>query len=173
MRRVISIVVILLLLVTLTGCSSSAKTQSDTSIAQENTNNQTGNKSENEASTNDSNEQNNDVSISVGTQKSVELPKDFPASVFPIYPGSYIATAMGTGNSYTVTAYTTDDIQRVVAFYSTVLEGAKVTAETKTEESLTSFGTKGGYTYTLDVGNTNDMKGFRTSIVLSIQATSP
>lgn len=71
--------------------------------------------------------------------------------------------------SYTVTAFSKDDVKKVKSFYENLLKGASVVNETKTEESLTSFGSKDKYTYQLDVAKSNKMEGYNTSIVIMIQ----
>lgn len=107
-------------------------------------------------------------SLSVATDKSVELPKGYPKDKFPIYEGSFIYTAIEQSGSYAITAYSKDDVKKVVAFYKKVLEGAKVNMDTKTDESLTSMGTKSGYAYTMDVGKSTE-KGYQTIITISLQ----
>ncbi|GFR34575.1 hypothetical protein [Thermobrachium celere] len=71
--------------------------------------------------------------------------------------------------SYTVTAFSKDDVSKVKKFYEDILKDAKVINETKTEESLTSFGSLEKYTYQLDVAKSNEMKGYNTSILIMIQ----
>lgn len=107
-------------------------------------------------------------SLSVATDKSVELPKGYPTDKFPIYEGSFIYSAIEQSGSYVITAYSKDDVKKVVAFYKKVLEGAKVNMDTKTDESLTSMGTKSGYAYTMDVGKSTE-KGYQTIITISLQ----
>lgn len=107
-------------------------------------------------------------SLSVAADKSVELPKGYPSDKFPLYKGSYIYSAMEVEGSYVLTAYSKDDVKQVIAFYENVLNGAHVNMDTKTDESLTSMGTKSGYAYTLDVGKSNE-KGYLTTISISLQ----
>ena len=106
--------------------------------------------------------------LSVANDKSVELPKGYPKDKFPIYEGSFIYSAVELGGSYTITAFSQDEVKKVIAFYEEVLDGAKVNMDTKTDESLTSMGTKSGYAYTMDVGKSTE-KGFKTIITISLQ----
>lgn len=107
-------------------------------------------------------------SISFATDKSVELPKGYPSDKFPVYEKSYIASAIEGQGTYAITAFSKDDVQKVIAFYEKVLEGAKVYMDTKTDTSLTSAGTKDGYAYTINVGKSPE-KGYQTSITISLQ----
>lgn len=109
-----------------------------------------------------------DGSVSVTTDKSVELPQGYPSDIFPVYEGSFIYSAIETEGSYALTAYSKDEVKKVIAFYEKVLEGAKVNMDTKTDESLTSMGTKNGYAYTMDVGKSTD-EGYQTVITISLQ----
>ncbi len=113
-------------------------------------------------------DQNKSGSISVATDKSAELPKNYPSDIFPVYPGGYIYSAITADASYALTVYSKDDVKKVISFYEKVLEGAKANMNTKTEESLTSMGTKGGYAYTMDVGKSSE-KGWQTVISIALQ----
>jgi len=112
--------------------------------------------------------ENGDGSLSVATDKSVELPKGYPKDKFPVYEGSFIYSAIELEGSYTISAFSKDEVKKVIAFYEKVLEGAKVNMDTKTDESLTSMGTKSGYAYTMDVGKSTE-KGYQTIITISLQ----
>ena len=109
-----------------------------------------------------------DVSVSVGTDIGTKLPNKYPSDKFPIYEGSYVSGVIEADGSYTVLAFSKDDSVKVAAFYEQVLQGAAVTFDTKTEESLTSFGTKDGYGYNLDVGRSSEIDGYQTSITILI-----
>lgn len=99
-----------------------------------------------------------------GLQKSVSLPEKYPSDIFPVYEGSYIFQVLEADGGYTVVAYSKDDVKKVISFYENILKDAKPAMETREEESLTSFGSKGGYTYQLDVGKSKEMEGYNTSI---------
>lgn len=109
-----------------------------------------------------------DGSLSVATDKSVELPKGYPKDKFPIYEGSFIYSAIELEGSYTISAFSNDEVKKVIVFYEKVLEGAKVSMDSKTDESLTSMGTKSGFAYTMDVGKSTE-KGYQTIISISLQ----
>ena len=109
-------------------------------------------------------------SLSVATDKSLELPENYPSDKFPVYEGSFIYSAIETNGSYVLTAYSKDEVERVIGFYEKLLEGAKADMETKTDDSLTSMGTKNGYAYTLDIGKSTE-KGYQTIITISLQPT--
>jgi hypothetical protein len=70
--------------------------------------------------------------------------------------------------SYTISAFSKDEVKKVIAFYEKVLEGAQTNMESKTDESLTSMGTKSGYAYILDVGKSTE-NGYQTIITISLQ----
>ena len=107
-------------------------------------------------------------SLSVATGKSVALPKGYPKDIFPVYEGSFISMVTELEGSYVISAFSKDEVKKVIAFYEKVLEGAKVNMDTKTDESLTSMGTKSGYAYTMDVGKSPE-KGYQTIITISLQ----
>ncbi|HSW57651.1 MAG TPA: hypothetical protein VLH15_04570 [Dehalococcoidales bacterium] len=97
-----------------------------------------------------------------------KLPAKYPKDAFPVYEGSHILNVIWVENSYTVLAYSKSNYKDVIAFYENILKNAKVTAETKTDTSLTSFGTKDGYTYNIDVSSNNEYKGYQTSISIML-----
>jgi len=112
--------------------------------------------------------ENGDGSLSVATDISVEMPKGYPNDKFPIYEGSFIYSAIELDGSYTLTAFSKDEVKKVIAFYEGILEGAKVSMDTKTDESFTSMGTISGLAYTMDVGKSTE-KGYQTIITISLQ----
>ncbi|NPV44284.1 MAG: hypothetical protein HPY70_09985 [Firmicutes bacterium] len=150
-----------------TGCSSDNTKQngqdmkSETSHAQKPTESQ-------ESGQNPTVIKTNDGSLSVATDKSVKLPKGYPSDKFPIYDGSFIYSVIELEGSYVISAFSKDEVKKVIAFYEKVLDGAKVDMDTKTDESLTSMGTKSGYAYTMDVGKSTE-KGYQTIITISLQ----
>ncbi len=105
-------------------------------------------------------------SSSIGA--AVKLPAKYPKEYFPIYDGSHILNVLEMGRGYTVLAYSKADYKDVIAFYEKVLANAKVTGDTRLDTSFTSFGSKDGYTYTIDIGKSTDYKGYLTSITIAI-----
>jgi len=114
-------------------------------------------------------EKNAGGSLSIATEKSAELPKGYHSDIFPLYEGSYIVTVIELEGSYTLTAFSKDEYQKVIAFYEKVMDGAQVIMDTKTDRGLASMGTKSGYAYSMDVGKSSDMEGYQTSIVINLQ----
>lgn len=110
----------------------------------------------------------NDGSLSVATDKSIELPKGYPSDKFPIYEGSFIYSVIELEGSYTISAFSKDEVEKVIAFYEKILEGADIKMDSRTDESLTSMGTKSGYAYTMDVGKSTE-QGYQTIITISLQ----
>lgn len=104
------------------------------------------------------------MKLDYGVTKSVALPEEYPSDLLPIYEGSNIFQVMELEGGYTIVACTKDDVKKVMSFYENVLLNAKPMAETKTEESLTSYGSIGNYTYTIDVAKSNEYEGYNTSI---------
>ncbi len=109
------------------------------------------------------------VSVSVDTDKGVDLPKGYPQDKFPIYKDSYIFMVNELEGGYLLTAFSKDSVKDVMEFYTGVLATAQVIMETKAADSLTSFGTKDGYSYSLDVGPSNELKDYQTSITIVLQ----
>lgn len=105
-------------------------------------------------------------SSSIGA--TAKLPAKYPKEYFPIYDGSHILNVLEMGKGYTLMAYSKADHKDVIAFYEKVMANAKVTADTRLDTSFTSFGTKDGYTYTIDIGKSTEYKGYLTSIAISI-----
>ncbi len=114
-------------------------------------------------------ESESEISVSTESGKSAKLPDRYPSDKFPLYEGSYIDSVIEMNGGYTLIAFGKDKVTKVIAFYEKILEGAKVTMDTKTDESLTSFGTKDGYTYNMDVGKSDEMEGYETSITIILQ----
>lgn len=155
MRKMLTYLTIILILLVFTGCESEKPKQIEPEISKP-------------VQTVPS-DQKPEFSISAGTDKSAELPKGYPSDKFPLYGGSYIAGVLELDGGYTLTAFSKDEDKTVIAFYTKVLDGAKVTMDTKTSESLTSFGTKDGYTYNMDVSKSSEMEGYQTSIIIILQ----
>lgn len=95
------------------------------------------------------------------------LPADYPKDIFPVYPGSRVTQVLKVDKGFTVVAYSDAGPSKVIAYYRDLLKDAMVTNETVEDTHYESFGTKGGYTYTLAVGDTNEFKGYNTAIWIS------
>lgn len=171
MKKIITYFVIISIFLVFTGCKNekSYQTGQDIKITAAESQKAGGDKSSGSIEAMPSS-QNKDGSLSIATNKSVELPKGYPTNLFPIYEGSFIYSAMELNGSYTLTAFSKDEVKKVMAFYEKVLENANVNMDTKTDESLTSMGTKGSYAYTMDVGKSTE-KGYQTVITISLQPT--
>lgn len=174
LKKFISIFIIFLLLFFI-GCGSNNSKQTNkagsnetkteaSNISQESSNNELSNVSQGAPS-----QQNINSSVSIGTEKSAKLPKDYPSDKFPLYEGSFISTVTELDGGYILTAFSKDEVNKVITFYNKVLQDAKIQMDTKAEDSLTSFGTKSGFTYNLDVGKSSEMKGYQTVITISLQ----
>ncbi|MGB9839048.1 hypothetical protein [Thermovenabulum sp.] len=164
MRKKIFIMVVILALLLIAACGGEKTGQKPAENTNQAQKNEEGEKEQPAAQT-----QNSEMTMKTGTEgKSAELPAKYPSEIFPLYKDSFILTAIELDGGYTITAYSKEDVKVVMEFYKKVLEGAKVTNETLTEESLTSFGSKSGYTYQLDVAKNNEMKGYNTSIAIML-----
>lgn len=97
-----------------------------------------------------------------------KIPDGYPKDVLPIYAGSNIISAIGSGSSYVIVASSADSTDKVIDYYKNILKDAQVTSETMLDTSFTSFGTLETYTYTLDVGADDQYKGYKTSISITI-----
>ncbi|MCX7841628.1 MAG: hypothetical protein N2489_00955 [Clostridia bacterium] len=166
-RNLLFFLISALIIFTGAGCSGGETKQDRTEI------NSSGEQEKKAVEVNEANKEsivlkNEDGSLAVSGGKSVELPKGYPSDKFPVYENSFIYSAVELQGSYTVSAYSKDEVKKVIAFYEKVLEGAKTNMETKTDESLTSMGTKNGYAYTMDVGKSSE-QGYQTIITISLQ----
>ncbi len=150
MKRFITSLLTLLLLFSLTGCSS-PKTP--------------------DAAEPNPPESKPEITVSTDLVKSATLPKTYPEEKYPIYEGSFILTVIELEGGFTLTAFSKEDVKKVIAFYVEALKGAKVDMETKTDESLTSFGSKDGYTFNIDIGKSSEQPGYTTSIILMLMPT--
>jgi hypothetical protein len=83
-------------------------------------------------------------SMSVATDKSVELPKGYPKDKFPIYEGSFIYTAIEQSGSYAITAYSKDDVKKVVVFIKKFWRGRRSTWTLKPMKALLQWERKAG-----------------------------
>lgn len=159
MKKIVSVLISLIMILSLAACNSSKDTnqgnKNDTNIT-DSTNNQ------GKDNNNTSNNAGQDIKIGV------KLPDKYPSNILPVYEGSYIVNVIELEGSYTITAFSKDEVSKVKSFYENVLKGASVINETKTEDSLTSFGSKDKYTYQLDVAKSSEMEGYKTSIAIMI-----
>lgn len=113
--------------------------------------------------------QQGDSSVSVAVGGGVDLPSGYPSDKFPLYGGCYILSVLELNGGYTLTAYSKDAADKVVAFYDSVLKGATVTSETRDDIGLVSFGQKDGYTYNIAIADSQEMEGYSTAIYISLQ----
>jgi len=149
-----------------TPAASTPSTAANTAIGAPST---TSDSSTSSPSFNDDDEQDdNNQAESMELDMKATLPDDYPNDIFPIYPGSTISQAIVGGGGYSIIAHTNAHHADVIAFYKDVLKDASVMAETEEETSLTSFGSKDGYTYNIDVAKSDDYKGFKSQIWISI-----
>jgi len=164
MRKPLLVLIVVFTLILLSACGGSKNEQNQ---AQTNTQSQQNTSIEKEKTSTENQNPAAQMNVSEGG-KSAKIPEKYPADVFPIYKDSLIFNALELDGSFTITAYSKDDVKIVMDYYKKVLEGAKVTNETVTDESFTSFGSKGGYTYQLDVGKSNEIEGYITSIAIML-----
>jgi predicted small lipoprotein YifL len=150
MKRLITSLLTLLLLFSLTGCSSPKTPDADEPNPPESK---------------------PEITVSTDLVKSATLPKTYPEEKYPIYEDSFILTVIELDGGFTLTAFSKEDVKKVIAFYVETLKGAKVDMETKTDESLTSFGSKDGYTFNIDIGKSSEQPGYTTSIILMLMPT--
>ena len=109
-----------------------------------------------------------EITIGDGANKSAPLPQGYPSDVFPLYPGSTVASAIEFQGGYTISAFSKDESDKVKAFYKDVLKNATVTFETDASGNFTSFGTVGKYSYNFDTGESKELEGHRTSIAIML-----
>lgn len=174
MRRVFAFsIIIVLVFLAFTGCGSEKPKQTEQDV--KSTTIETSKPVESQNTADDKSSEpiqaapSADVSLLAATGKSAELPNNYPSGKFPIYEESFIYSVIELDGSYTLTVFSKDAVKKVIAFYEKVLEGAEVIMDTKTDESLTSFGTKDGYTYNMDMGKSSEMEGYPTSITIILQ----
>lgn len=177
MRKILTVLMIALLLFFFVGCGAKdvepgeqgAQGAAETGQTQPlETQKDKGGEPAKEAQTEPS-EQNGSFSVSAAADKSVELPKDYPKDKFPIYKDSYIFMVNELEGGYVLTAFSKDSVDKVMDFYKELLAEGDVFMETKTGESFTSFGSKDGYVYNLDVGGSSEIKDYQTSITIVLQ----
>lgn len=110
---------------------------------------------------------NDSVTVNIGGNSgSASIPQGYPSDLFPIYEGSFIASAMETGGSYTIIAFSKKDFKEVAAYYKEILKKANVTSDSNVENGFTSFGKIGSFTYNFDVGESSEQEGYATSITI-------
>jgi len=109
-----------------------------------------------------------EINIGDGKSVSARLPDNYPSDVLPLYKESFIVSAIELSGGFTITAFSKDDYTEIAAFYKEHLNDAEVTAETDSERGFTSFGEIGGYTYSFDVGVSDEMEGYVSSVVIML-----
>lgn len=107
-----------------------------------------------------------EVSVATNGILGAELPDGYPQDKFPLYEKSYISTALKQDDSFTVIAFSEDEAAKVTEYYAGVLKDAAVIAEGETDGHFTSFGTISGYSYQIDIGESDEMEGYKTSVTI-------
>lgn len=107
--------------------------------------------------------------ISKDIDESVELPKEYPKDIFPIYRDSYIAAASKSEDgSFLIIGYTNDDMKDVKEFYMEILKDAKIIIENSTSESYMNMGEMEGMSYTLSIAASLDDLDYKLNFNLMI-----
>ncbi len=109
-----------------------------------------------------------EIKYSDDTKKSVPLPDNYPAELFPVYKNSFVAAVQSDENGVIVNAFSKDDVGTVAAFYKKVLKDAQVISSHEDSKGFASLGVMGGYTYNLAVVESNEMEGYRTHTVIML-----
>lgn len=113
-------------------------------------------------------EDESNLEVTTDTEKSVELPADYPKDSFPVYEGAFISAVQSLDNSYIVVAFCKEPVSEVSAFYKDLFNGSQVISVTELENEYTVFGVKDNYTFTVSVLESADMEGYPTSLLLSL-----
>jgi len=169
-RNSLLTVILLVLILIITGCSSGDQSKntdgggsdSDTSAVE------TEELDSLDANSEESDNPDGEMEVSVAANGLIgaELPDGYPQDKFPLYEKSYIGTALKQDGSYTVLAFSKDEAAKVTKFYADVLKDAAVIAEGETDGHFTSFGTISGYSYQIDIGGSDEMEGYQTSVTI-------
>jgi hypothetical protein len=109
-----------------------------------------------------------EVRYSEDAKKSVALPAGYPGDRFPVYEGSFIAAVQAYEGGFIVTCFSKDHHDKVAAFYKQLLQNAQVIAVTDNDKEYVSTGVKDGYTYTVAIGESTELKGYPTSLGIAL-----
>lgn len=102
------------------------------------------------------------------TGSDLKIPDAYPIDSVPIYPDSHLYSVLVIEQSYTILAFSKDDVSKVITFYQNVFKDAKNKMETLASDSYTVFGEVGGYTVTFDCSEDDELDGYQTLITLNV-----
>jgi hypothetical protein len=113
--------------------------------------------------------ENPNVTVNENTQSSsLKIPDSYPKDVVPIYPNSHVYSVVTYEQSHTIMLYSKDDVSDVTKFYKNIFKNASNKMETELVDAYTFFGVMGNYTVVFDCGYDNELEGYQTLIVLSV-----
>lgn len=98
--------------------------------------------------------------------KSVEVPKDFPQDILPIYKDAIVvATQSNPDGTITLVIVSDADYDDVLEFYEKVLENAQVLMSSKEADGFLSMGELDGITYNVSINKEPD-EDYEVAILL-------
>lgn len=109
-----------------------------------------------------------EVRYSENVKKSVALPAGYPKDRFPVYKDSFIAAVQAHEGGFIVTCFSKDHRDKAAAFYKQLLQNAQVISVTDNDKEYVSSGVKDGYVYTVAIGESTELKGYPTSLTITL-----
>jgi hypothetical protein len=95
--------------------------------------------------------------MSKDMKTSVDLPKDYPENIMPIYKDLFlIVSSKNADGSFSITGLTNDSVEDVAKFYNDILKEANSMMNMLDEDGYTNMGDFEGYVYTIMAENSND-----------------
>jgi hypothetical protein len=112
------------------------------------------------------------IKYTTDTKQSVKLPEGYPADHFPVYKDAFIMAVQSNENSFVVTCFSKDSLQKVSAFYKDLFKNSQVISLTEKDDEYTILGVKDGYTFTVcAIKNTDqdkELKDYPTSLLINL-----
>lgn len=98
----------------------------------------------------------------------VPVPEDYPSDVLPIYSEEYIALATNTEAGYTLSGYTKDSMEEVIAYYEKAISEGTVMIKEMDEEYYMNMGQLMEQTYSITVMPGDDETGYTTNFTITV-----
>lgn len=165
MKRVL--ILLLAMALILSGCGKKDDTATDKASDDQVKMDVDRNKDTTEMKTEDGHE----VEVVNDLNTSLELPKDYPEDILPLYSEEMIVTAMkNPDGTHSLMCLTKDGVDKVKDYYKKVLEDAQVLTTQQDGDYYLSMGELEGATYSvmIDVAEEEDMEGYKTSFALTV-----
>lgn len=108
------------------------------------------------------------MEIDSSLTESVEIPKDFPKDVVPIYEKAHVFGVTKQPDGYAVVLFSKDKLSKAAEFYQDFYKEANIISMNESDESFEMMGSYEGYTITIFASPETEVEDFITNINLIV-----